>query len=196
MTAPFADEDVRAWLQAANAQRDVVTWAAQHAPMWSQFWSECPRGDWLLGIAARAGVDRHDVLDAALACVEVLAPYLPDGEPVVGEALDLVRSHRQTETHATALRHVSGEIDGLMARCADPSAQAAVMAVSALLASLDDAAIAATYVAATTQAAVLDAGDCGMMQAARFTEHECARCVREVISADVLAQALSAQRAR
>jgi hypothetical protein len=76
------------------------------------------------------------------------------------------------------------EIEGLLARCHDPAAHAATMAVYALLLAVDEPASAATFVASIVQAAVMDAGDCGMIQAARFTEHECARHVRETIDLD------------
>ncbi len=191
MSVVFADEDVTAWLRAKGAHHDVVTWATANAPTWSQFWQACPRGDWLLGVAARCGVNVHDVIDAALACVEVLDPYLPANEPAIDRALALVRRHRAVVDHVDDRAHIGQEIAALQIRCADPSAHAAVMAIAALLLCLDDASAAAVFAASIVQAAVMDAGDCGMMQAARFTEHECARRVRETLTVEALARALA-----
>lgn len=174
--------DALDWLMASGAQHDVVQWSRAHAPSWKQFWAECPRGDWMLGIAARAGVPPDRVLNAALACVPVLKPYLPDNETAIERALAHVADCAAGHAHSTA-DHAT-EIDALLARCHDPAAHAATMAVCALLAAIDEPSSAATFVASIAQAAVMDAGDCGMIQAARFTEHECARHVRETIDLD------------
>lgn len=185
------DEDrseVLSWLIAAGAQRDVVDWCRAHASTWGQLWSECPRGDWLLGIAARAGVERERVVNAAITCVPVLEPYLPENEPAIERALRCAQAFADGES--TQRLDVASELDALLARTNDPSAHAATMAMSALVASIDDPASAATFVAATVQAAVMDAGDCGMIQAARFTEHACAERVRVAIPIELVERAL------
>jgi len=179
---------VASWLVEAGAQRDVAEWAEQHAETWTAFWETCPRGDWMLAVAARAGVPRGAVVRAALACVAVLHPYLPEREDAIDSALALVRENPDLSVRARD--RVRSALDELLARCGDPSAHAAVLAIQALLATLEDASSAATFVALTVQAAVMDAGDCGMMQAARYTEHECARLARESISATVFLHAM------
>jgi len=184
--------DALDWLTASGAHHDVVEWSRAHAPGWAQFWSECPRGDWMIGIAARVGVPKERVLSAALACVPVLEPYLPDGEPVIEHALARVAACAANSLIPSA--EMSMEIDALLSRCDDPAAQAATMAISALLAAIDEPASAATFVASIVQAAVMDAGDCGMIQAARFTEHECARHVRESIDFELLQGSLKLAR--
>lgn len=179
---------VASWLVEAGAQRDVVDWAQQHAESWAAFWEACPRGDWLLAVATRAGVPREAVVHAGLACVTVLHPYLPEQEAAIDRAVALVREN--PELRYSACEQARLDLDELLARCGDPSAHAAVLAIQALLAAVDDAVSAATFVALTVQAAVMDAGDCGMMQAARYTQHECARLVRESISATVFLHAM------
>ena len=71
-----------------------------------------------------------------------------------------------------------------------------MLAVCALLASIEDPSAAATFVAAIVQAAVMDASDCGMVQAARFTEHACAQHVRDAISLDAIEHAIAARGAQ
>lgn len=178
---------VASWLSDAGAQRDVVEWA-ERAESWTAFWETCPRGDWLLAVAARAGVPREAVIRASLACVNVLRPYLPEQEAAIDRALALVRD--KVSLSDGACDPVRSDLDELLTRCSDPSAHAAVLAIQALVAALEDPSSAATFVALTVQAAVMDAGDCGMMQAARYTEHECARLVRESIAATVFLRAM------
>lgn len=184
--------DALEWLIESRAQHDVVEWSRNHAPSWVQFWSECPRGDWMLGIAARAGVPRDRVLSAALACVPVLEPYLPEGEPVIERAL--AHAAACVTSPSSAAPELAMEVEALLSRCHDPAAHAATMAIHALLSSIDEPASAATFIATIVQAAVMDAGDCGMIQAARFTEHECARHVRETIDLDLLQGSLKLAR--
>lgn len=182
---------VVAWLQRRGALRDVIEWADAHGGSWEAFWNDCPRGDWLLGVAARAGVPTDRVLRAALACVPVLEPYLPEREPAVPRALAWVQRVASGEAIDVAVAaQVMQDIEAVLARCHDASANSAVMAIAALLHATDDIANAASVVVATLQAAVMDAGDCGMMQAARFTEHECAERVRTVIDAAAIEHAL------
>lgn len=189
MNAPA--QDVVGWLVASGAQHDLVSWATQHADAWPQFWQQCPRGDWLLAVAARAGVPQEQLVDAAVACVPVLQPYLPDNEPMIENALALVRDRRSNAPTSAMVESTLRSLNGVLARCVDPAAHAAVMAVHALVESLKEPMAAVSVVVATVQAAVMDAGDCGMIEAARFTEHECARVVRNVIVLDAVAEALA-----
>ena len=55
------------WLAARGAQTDVVVWAEAYGDDWASAWSACPRGDWLLALAARAGLNSAKVGRAALA---------------------------------------------------------------------------------------------------------------------------------
>jgi len=55
-----------AWLSAHEAHRDVLDGLARFTT-WESLWAECPRGDWLLGIAERIGVDHTHLVKAAVA---------------------------------------------------------------------------------------------------------------------------------
>ena len=184
------DDALTAWLETSRAHHDIVTWARAHAPTWSQFWAECPRGDWLLGIAARAGVPRQRVVAAALDCLPILSPYLPPEDATIETALSTVRAYVAGDVFDLEASRTS--IETLLQRCVDPSTHAGVLAVDALLAAIEQPESAASVVVAAVQAAVMDAGDCAMISAARFTEHECARLVREAIDLPTVMRSLGA----
>lgn len=184
------DVALLSWLETSRAHHDIVTWARAHAPSWSQFWAECPRGDWMIGIAARAGVDGKVVVASALKCLPVLSPYLPPGDATIERAI--ATAHAYVVGDAFELEQARTSVSALLERCADPSTHASVLAVSALLDAIEQPESAASVVVAAVQAAVMDAGDCAMISAARFTEHECARLVREAIDVSMITTALHA----
>ena len=169
------------WLRAAGAQNDVISWAEQHASSWQAFWEQCPRGDWLLGVAARLGVARRQVLEAAAACWPVLEPYLPSALPSVERARQWLQAVEHESIMAESLAALVVDLEADLAAQCDPAANAALMAVLAMLACADDASAGAMVPVSIVQAAVMDAGDCAMLQAARFTEHECAAQIRRAL---------------
>ncbi len=165
------------WLEAHGAHHDVVEWARAYGDDWARAWNECPRGDWLLGLAARRGVDRAELVRAACECAELALEYVADDEARPREALDAARrwlSGAGDEGIQAAKRAVEAAID----EAPDPAVAAAATAAFAALSSIDAPDEAATTAAAVVQAAVLDAGDCAMMSAMRYAQHECAERVR------------------
>jgi hypothetical protein len=56
-----------------------LTWASTQ-PSRKAAWARCERGDWMLWIAARLGVDRKLVVAAACACARLALPHVPAGE--------------------------------------------------------------------------------------------------------------------
>ena len=167
------------WLIAAGAQNDVVEWTREHAPGWEQWWADCPRADWMLATAARVGVPGDRLLQAALACVPVLSPYLPVDEPLIERALSFVRTFARGDHVSDAT--LASELNALLSASSDVGAHAAVFAVSALVDAVESPMSAATYAASIAHAAMVDAGDCAMLQAKRYTDHACAEAVRTQI---------------
>ncbi len=70
--------DFKAELREATACRFSLDWIGNRSPR--EAWEEYPRGDYLLCCAARIGVERRFVVDAACDCVETVFHYLPLGE--------------------------------------------------------------------------------------------------------------------
>jgi hypothetical protein len=66
-------------LEKYNACHYARTWAAGRTVS-EDSWLACERGDWLLWIAARLGVDRRLVVAAACDCARLALAYVPEGE--------------------------------------------------------------------------------------------------------------------
>ncbi len=177
MTTP-----VSAWLEQHGAHHDVVEWARPYGEEWERAWRECPRGDWLLGLAARIGMDRVEIVRAAQACAALGLDYVPDEEARPRAALDAIDRWLEGADDADARARACTAIEAAMEEAPDPAVNAAAMAVFAALRSIDSPDEAATAAAAVVQAAVLDAGDCAMMSALRYVQHACAERVRQHVT--------------
>lgn len=67
-----------AWLSAHGAQRDVIDGLGAIARDRETLHRECPRGDWLLGIYVKLGVDHASLVRAAIAWEAVRAALAAD----------------------------------------------------------------------------------------------------------------------
>jgi len=184
--------DVWQWLAKAGAQADAVDWARPYGGDFRRLWSECPRGDWLLAIAARLGCERVVLLGAAAACARLALPHLPENETRPAEALDALEAFCAGEVDAAACQAHRAAVDAAVGEAPDPIVGAAASAVLAALDAFTEPDSAAATVAFASQAAVLDAADCAMESALRYTQAESADRVRASLSADVAAVAYAA----
>jgi len=57
---------------------EAIEWAAGKQPY--EAWRTCHRSDWLLWIAAKVGVDRKLVVQAACDCAELALVHVPEGD--------------------------------------------------------------------------------------------------------------------
>jgi hypothetical protein len=65
-------------LRQFGACQGALDWlAANQRPTFLEVWNECPRGDWLIWLAARAGIDRRLIVLAACDCAETSVSYVP-----------------------------------------------------------------------------------------------------------------------
>ena len=135
-------------------------------------WAECPRGDWMLWFAARAGVDRKLLVMAACACARTALRFVPDGELRPLQAIEAAESWCRDEA----------TIDQVQA-----AAHAAYYAAShAAYAAYADTAAAYAYYA--YYAAAADAATA----ARTVARAECADLVRGIIKLDELADSIRA----
>ncbi|MCC6873463.1 MAG: hypothetical protein IT378_04065 [Sandaracinaceae bacterium] len=164
------------WLEGAGAHHDVVEWARPYGGEWARAWAACPRGDCLLGIAAKRGVDRRAIVGAAAACARIALAQVPDDEPAPLHAIEIAErwSRGEAVDPAEPMRALEGAIE----RSPDPAVSAAASAALAALHAIEAPGDAATAAAAVAQAAVYDAGECAMMSALAYAHHECAERVR------------------
>jgi len=176
-------QTIAAYLAKAGAQQDIVQWAEPYGDDWARMWQDCPRGDWLLALAARLGVDRRDLVAAACKCARLALAYLPLREMRPDAAL------RAAETWSAGgedlnVQLLQASVVNAAQQAVHPAIEMAANATLSALDAVDDPYTAATAAACAAQAAVLDAGDCAMMEALNFTQRRCAELVRETIHAE------------
>ncbi len=93
-------------LRGREACEDAVKWLGQMTL--AEAWESCERGDWMLWIAERAGVERDLVVLAACDCAETALVYLPRGEDRPRECIEVTRKFIAGEaTRAQLLATVS-----------------------------------------------------------------------------------------
>lgn len=166
-------------LEALGAHRDVVAYAESFGEEPERFWSECPRGDWILAIAIRGEAPRDALARASTDILTLALDHLPEDDAPSRAVLD-----------ATAQRLRGGpgpspeELDALERAAegaTDPAVSLARQAI-ALVAralgeggSVEDLALVPALLA---QAAAFDAGDCAMMAAASYAQRKSAELAR------------------
>ena len=163
MTITMLDALVK--VDACNEARRWVESYRPRAVRARDYWTACERGDWLLWVASRAGVDRRDVVRAACACARLSLVHVPAGEPRPLRAIE------------TAERWARGKATIEEVRAAyDAASAAARYAAYYYAAAAYDAAAAASASAsaAASAAAVLRHHDAGALR-------QCADLVRQHI---------------
>ncbi len=151
----------------------------------------CERGDWMLWIAARAGVDRKVIVLAACECMRLALPHVRTGEDRPRVAIE------------TAERWVRGEAGVTLddVRNAAAAAYAAAVTYAAGYAAYAAAtyAAAADYTGYTYAAAAADYAGYAAADAARSSDAhgaraatllQCANIVRRHISLEMIESAL------
>ena len=127
-------------LRRLGACFEATQWA-ESQPDAETAWRQCPRGDWLLWIAARVDIDRKLLVRGACACARTALPRVPAGEERPRIAIETAEAWSRGEA----------TIDDVLRAARDAftvwnNAYAAAVAASA--ADADSAAHAAAYAAA------------------------------------------------
>jgi len=148
-------------------------------------WNECERGDWMLWIAAKAGIDRKLVVLAACDCAETALQYVPEGEDRPRIAIETARRWAAGECELSEVRRAADAADAADAAAAAAATYAA--AADAAAATYAAAAAAAAYAAAAYAAAYAAAAAYGR----HTTRKLCAEIVRKTIPFADLHAALS-----
>jgi hypothetical protein len=148
-------------LEKHGACRDARTWATGRTVS-EDSWFACDRGDWLIWIAARLGVDRRLVVLAACDCARLALPRIPDGEHRPRLAIEAAERWARGEATIEEVRAAASAADAYAtyatyAACAAYAASAASAVASAASASaasaVASAATAASYAAYAAYAA-------------------------------------------
>lgn len=156
-------------LRDLRACGDAQTWARDTPGTPAQIWAKCPRGDWMLWLAGRAGIDRRTLVLAAIACAETAPGHTDEN------ALQAALTLHITEEWA----HGREDIETVRDAAYAADVYAAAYAAYAADAAHDAAAAAAAYATA----------------AARIEHRQlCADLVRANIPWSVVAAALGSKK--
>jgi hypothetical protein len=178
--------DFRARLQALDACPEALEWLGERTL--EQAWTECERGDWLLWLAARAGVDGELLVTAACDCAETALRHVPAGEKRPAEAIRVARAWVRGEATLDTVRSAHAAAYVAYVAAADAARVAISAAAYADSSSADayDAACAADYAAVTAADAARAAARAAAARVATNTaaavaaaEEACAASLRE-----------------
>jgi hypothetical protein len=133
-------------------------WLGDRSP--ADAWRDCRRGDWLLWVAAKAGVDRRLLVEAACDCAEPALAHVPHGELRPWWAIVVARAWCRGDATIEEIKEARAEAaEAAVADAADAAAYAAAGAAYAAAAAdaadadaADAAADAAAYAAADSAA--------------------------------------------
>lgn len=166
---------VAEYLQQRGAHHDVVQWAEAYDQDFARAYAECPRGDWLLAVAVRAGVTPQARCLAAAACARLGLTWL-DAPEQAQAALGLLEQFAQGRVNAEALAEPRARLEAQ--ELPDPASATALSAVVLALSSATDPEAAAMVPSAVLQAAMFAVADCAVMSLMRHTQQETAEAVR------------------
>jgi hypothetical protein len=73
--------ELTAALTTHDACDEAIAWVeSSRRKLAAKIWDDCERGDWMMWIAARAGVDRKLIVSAACLCAREALKYVKPGE--------------------------------------------------------------------------------------------------------------------
>lgn len=171
-----------AWLSAHEAQRDVIDGLSRFTT-WESLWSECPRGDWLLGIAERIGVEHTHLVKAAVACARVADP-----EEQSTAMLDLVDGWLAGRVTSEAIAKATHALDTALATAPDPASDASMRTAIAVGMGIADRKVLPSAPAAAVESIMMASIDCGFELAMRWAHDKTAKAVRDALPWSVAAE--------
>jgi hypothetical protein len=72
--------DLLEFMLTKRACHEATEWVEQTPGSPQELWESCPRGDWMLWLAAKAGVDRKQIVLAACTCARLALEHVKPGE--------------------------------------------------------------------------------------------------------------------
>ena len=187
-------QDPIAWLRASGAQADVIDGLAGFAKDWPALWNECPRGDWLLGIALKLGVPHANAIRAAIGCAKVsadLVAAVPTIAQLFAQVLDAAARFVEGQATADEVATVTKQLEQAMMSAPDPVSDAAARAALAVGLGVAEAEVLASAPAAAAEAQMMSSIDCGYELAMRWAHDKCAAAVRAAIPWPVIETCLA-----
>ena len=126
-----ATDKINPFLVRLGACREGVEWAAD------KVWKTCPRGDWMLWLAAEMNIDRKLLVQAACDCAELSLKFVKKGEDRPRKAIKTARLWADGEATIEEVRAaaadasaavVDADADGIAALAAAAAAYVACAA--------------------------------------------------------------------
>jgi hypothetical protein len=173
-----------AWLRASGAQADVIDGLARLAKDWPTLWNECPRGDWLLGIAVKLGAPHTEAVLAAIGCARVSADLVapvPIIAQLFAQVLEAAERFAGGASNTDEIRQVTKQLEHAMRGAPDPVSDAAARAALAVGLGVVEREALAAAPAAAAEAQMMSSIDCGYEMAMRWAHDKCALAVRAAI---------------
>jgi hypothetical protein len=171
------------WLRASGAHRDVIDGLSSIGALenegleaWARMWRECPRGDWLLGIAERLGVDHVTLVRAAIA-----AARIADTSVDARRVLDVVERWTERSATESEVEAATRQLEEAASRVFDPSADAAARAALAVGYGVADRRVLAGAPAAAAESVIVGSLGRGLELAMRGAHDRCVTAVRTAV---------------
>ena len=159
-----------------DACREAREWADRKTL--SEIWEQCPRGDWMLWLARRAGVDKRTMTAAKADCAATIKHLMKDPRSI--KALETAQAYGRGEATDDELA-AAADAAAAAAAAAYADAYAAYAAASAASAAADDASAASAAAYAAAAAAYADA-----YAARKQSQIRTAEIVRSIITIEML----------
>ena len=159
-----------------DACREAREWADRKTL--SEIWEQCPRGDWMLWLARRAGVDKRTMTAAKADCAATIKHLMKDPRSI--KALETAQAYGRGEATDDEL---AAAADAAAAAAAAYAAYAAA-AYAVAAAAYADAAYAAYAASAAAYAAA--AADADAYAARKQSQIRTAEIVRSIITIEML----------
>jgi len=187
-----------------NPCRESVVWMGDRTL--AQAWDDCERGDWLLWLCAKAGVDKKKIVLAACGCARLVLHLVAEDEPRPRLAIETAEAWCRGEAtiHDVKAAYAAAYAASAYAAYADAAYAAAYAAyaayagadAAAAYAAFADAAYADAAYAAYADAAFADAATYAAYadadaDARRIMQRKCGEVVREFITARDVGHALT-----
>lgn len=191
-----SEPDPIAWLRANGAQADVIDGLTRFAADWPTLWRECPRGDWLLGIATRIGVAHIALVRAAIGCARVAEDLAVADARLAhpfAHLLDVADRWTREAASTEDVTDATRALEAASAGASDPSSEAAARAALAVGMGVVDRDVLASAPAAAAEAQMIASMDCGLEMAMRWAHDKCAAAVRAAVPWEVAGACLGGQ---
>ena len=118
--------DLIKFLMQHQACPEAMQWTVEHPTLSpSKLWRACPRGDWLLWLAEKAGVERKLIVLAACDCARTALKYVAEGEDRPRIAIETAEAWCRGDATIEEVQKAAGAAEAWAAGAARAAAMAA-----------------------------------------------------------------------